>query len=317
MTEQAQMPPEDAIAMLLASKAPDVVAALGALDFGGLAALEQAERENGNRVTILRAIMAERAARLTGNPALQLGDDAIAFIASATHEMNRAYCEALGDSSQEAWDNAPDWQRASAIAGVRFHLADPDAPPSASHESWFAQKLADGWTFGAEKDVEAKTHPCMVPFHELPAAQQAKDFLFGKTIAIVAPLVMELEALRTSAQGRRERPLLNADPVPPRSDRSTGDSAAHIVAIALCSAGGTAEFTLPVDGKADFSVLGTLAIYQKHVLLEPELPAMAITQAVALDDAERVLARTNWPVATHAGGGREALYAPGSIAFTF
>lgn len=99
-------------------------------------------------------------------------------IAKVCHETNRAYCQALGDDSQPTWEDAPQWQRDSAVAGVRFHLANPQAGPKASHESWMAQKEADGWVHGEQKDPEAKTHPCMVPFSELPTEQQAKDFIF-------------------------------------------------------------------------------------------------------------------------------------------
>lgn len=102
----------------------------------------------------------------------------IEMIARVCHEANRAYCAALGDLSQPAWENAPDWQRSSAVAGVEFHIANPSAGPEASHESWLAQKAADGWVYGETKDPEAKTHPCMVAFDQLPREQQAKDFIF-------------------------------------------------------------------------------------------------------------------------------------------
>lgn len=101
-----------------------------------------------------------------------------AEIARIAHELNRAYCLALGDLSQLPWDEAPEWQRESAFAGVMLHLSNPDAGPEASHEAWAACKVAKGWQYGPAKDVEAKTHPCLVPFAELPVAQQAKDFLF-------------------------------------------------------------------------------------------------------------------------------------------
>lgn len=99
-------------------------------------------------------------------------------IARIAHEVNRAYCAALGDDSHAPWAEAPEWQHKSAITGVLFHLSTPGAGPEASHESWAAQKIADGWTYGPTKDPEAKTHPCLVPFDALPVAQQAKDFLF-------------------------------------------------------------------------------------------------------------------------------------------
>lgn len=110
-------------------------------------------------------------------------------IASVAHEINRAYCEATGDSSQVPWSEAPDWQRTSAINGVRFHLENPDSSPSASHENWLAEKRADGWRWGSQKNVELKTHPCFVPYEELPIVQQVKDHLF---IAVVRSLQEEL-----------------------------------------------------------------------------------------------------------------------------
>ncbi len=108
-------------------------------------------------------------------------------IARVAHEINRAYCEALGDTSQPAWEDAPDWQRASAIAGVQFHLARPDAAASASHENWMQQKLADGWTYGPLKIPDLKQHPCLVPFEQLPREQQAKDFLFRAVVHALQP----------------------------------------------------------------------------------------------------------------------------------
>lgn len=107
--------------------------------------------------------------------------------ACVAHEANRAWCEANGDMSQPAWDDAPDWQKASALAGVQFHLENPDAGDSASHDSWMAQKFAEGWVYGEEKNPDASppTHPCMVPFDQLPKQQQIKDALFRSIIHAV------------------------------------------------------------------------------------------------------------------------------------
>ena len=107
-------------------------------------------------------------------------------IAKACHEVNRAYCLALGDTSQPAWEDAPQWQKDSAMLGVKLHVNNPDAGPQASHECWMAQKLADGWEYGPTKDPEAKRHPCMVPFDALPVAQQAKDFIFRAVVHALA-----------------------------------------------------------------------------------------------------------------------------------
>jgi hypothetical protein len=98
-------------------------------------------------------------------------------IARVCHEANRAYCQALGDHSQPSWDDAPPWQRESARMGVDLHCSG-DFGPEASHISWMQQKLAEGWTYGPVKNPDAKEHPCMVPYAELPREQQAKDFIF-------------------------------------------------------------------------------------------------------------------------------------------
>lgn len=110
----------------------------------------------------------------------------IIAIAAGAHEINRAYCLALGDASQLPWGEAPEWQMDSAIKGVEFHLANPDADASTSHTSWFAHKIANGWRYGAVKDAAKKEHPCLVPFNELPREQQAKDHLFKAAVHILA-----------------------------------------------------------------------------------------------------------------------------------
>lgn len=109
-------------------------------------------------------------------------------IARICHEANRALCLADGDTSQAAWDDAPQWQRDSALAGVAFRDKNPEAPASATHDAWSADKIAAGWVHGDMKCAVAKTHPCLVPFDQLPPHQQAKDALFGAICAALLPL---------------------------------------------------------------------------------------------------------------------------------
>lgn len=99
-------------------------------------------------------------------------------IARVAHEVNRSYCSALGDPSQKPWEEAPDWQKTSAVNGVNFHLANPDAKPSESHENWLKEKLAAGWKLGPVKNEEKKEHPCCIGYEMLPLEQRAKDFIF-------------------------------------------------------------------------------------------------------------------------------------------
>lgn len=103
-------------------------------------------------------------------------------IAKVAHEINKSYCESIGDTTQPTWENAPDWQKQSAITGVEFHIQNPSASPSASHEAWMKQKTEDGWKYGPIKDESKKEHPCYVPYDALPAAQKSKDYLFKQVI---------------------------------------------------------------------------------------------------------------------------------------
>lgn len=102
----------------------------------------------------------------------------VGYIAKACHEANRVWCQANGDSSQKHWDEAPQWQRDSAIVGVRYRLKNPGALPSDQHESWLKAKEKEGWIYGEIKDPNRKLHPCMVPYDMLPEFQKKKDKLF-------------------------------------------------------------------------------------------------------------------------------------------
>lgn len=112
-------------------------------------------------------------------------------IAIVCHESNRAYCEILGDYTQTRWEFAPLWQRESAIKGVEFCLANPDAPASANHDSWLEEKRKDGWKYGAIKNAKAKEHPCFVKYEELPQSQKAKDYLFKAIVSAFREFINE------------------------------------------------------------------------------------------------------------------------------
>ncbi len=111
--------------------------------------------------------------------------------AEAAHEANRVLCLALGDSSQPKWEDAPQWQKDSAIVGVRLINNNPATTPEQSHESWLAQKSADGWKFGAVKNPETKEHPCFRPYSELPEGQRLKDEMFGIVVRSVLGIPLE------------------------------------------------------------------------------------------------------------------------------
>lgn len=104
------------------------------------------------------------------------------------HEANRAYCLLTGDPGLPAWDELEESYRESTRAGVRMALK-PDHSPEKSHSGWMMERLNAGWKFGPVLDRAAKIHPNLVPYDQLPEAQQRKDALFlGIVEALLGPL---------------------------------------------------------------------------------------------------------------------------------
>lgn len=112
-------------------------------------------------------------------------------IAQIAHEINAAYCRSIGDDTQPTWENAPEWQKSSLTNGVKFHLENPDASPSASHESWLKQKEEEGWMYGEVKNTETKEHPCFMPYDHLPVEQKSKDYLFKQIVNSLKSLLVD------------------------------------------------------------------------------------------------------------------------------
>ena len=50
--------------------------------------------------------------------------------------------------------------------------------PEELHGAWVQAYIDMGWTYGEVRDVEAKTHPDMVPYAQLERREQDKDAVF-------------------------------------------------------------------------------------------------------------------------------------------
>lgn len=109
-------------------------------------------------------------------------------IARVCHETNRAWCRSIGDPVSPVWEEASGEQRGSVRTGVRAVLANPRVTAEDSHANWLATRQAQGWRYGPVKDERARTHPCMVPFDDLPEVQRAKDRLFLSVCRAIAGL---------------------------------------------------------------------------------------------------------------------------------
>jgi hypothetical protein len=44
-----------------------------------------------------------------------------------------------------------------------------------AHDVWARQRLDQGWTYGLNRNDDAKTHPCLIPYEELPESEKEYD----------------------------------------------------------------------------------------------------------------------------------------------
>ena len=44
-----------------------------------------------------------------------------------------------------------------------------------THDVWAAGRIAQGWTYGEQRDDTKKTTPCLVPYSELPESEKEYD----------------------------------------------------------------------------------------------------------------------------------------------
>lgn len=109
-------------------------------------------------------------------------------IARVCHEANRGLQRAwpsAGIAPAPPWEACGEEMRDSAIAGVQGVL--DGRTPEESHEGWLAFKREHGWVYGPVKSATDKTHPCMVPYDDLPPQDRIKDHLFNAVVNTLAP----------------------------------------------------------------------------------------------------------------------------------
>lgn len=123
----------------------------------------------------------------------------ILAIAALAHAINVGYSASLGDLNHKPWAETPPDIQASVVAGVEMHLANPNTTPEQSHEAWLAHKASEGWSYGEAKDFEKKTHPCFLPYADLPAEQKSKDYIFRAAVHAAAAVFDEVYAEATAA----------------------------------------------------------------------------------------------------------------------
>lgn len=102
-------------------------------------------------------------------------------VASVIHEANRQFRLVLGQTPGPHWAEADANLKASAIHGVEKALTG--ISDEELHEEWVRYKAAQGWQYGPMKDPVKLTHPCMVPYADLPEEERRKDRLFRAVVS--------------------------------------------------------------------------------------------------------------------------------------
>jgi hypothetical protein len=73
------------------------------------------------------------------------------------------------------------------------------------HGGWVQAYIDMGWTYGEVRDIEAKTHPDMVPYDQLEQREQDKDAVFIALCEIARKWIWESEAGNRAAVALAEQ----------------------------------------------------------------------------------------------------------------
>jgi hypothetical protein len=68
---------------------------------------------------------------------------------------------------------------------------DRSSDAEALHQDWVEAYRALGWTYGPQRDPEARTHPDMVPYAELGQLERDKDDVFVALCEIARQWIYE------------------------------------------------------------------------------------------------------------------------------
>ncbi|GBC62521.1 hypothetical protein DENIS_3493 [Desulfonema ishimotonii] len=128
--------------------------------------------------------------------------------ARSFHQHLKAFRESLGDYTLPDWEETTKHNREMGVRFVRYTLANQSITPESHHEKWVANMAKRGWRHGNERNPDKKTHPCMVPWEDLPYHEQAKTVLMIATVNILRPMICDDEEddEGATAEGGAEEP---------------------------------------------------------------------------------------------------------------
>ena len=51
-----------------------------------------------------------------------------------------------------------------------------------THDVWAVGRIADGWSYGKERDDVAKHHPCLISYEDLPESEKEYDRVVSREV---------------------------------------------------------------------------------------------------------------------------------------
>lgn len=146
---------------------------------------------NGTRETLARAIHAD-----------YLMQERARGVDPAQNRSIVPWDELPGDLKEGNRQQADDIRRKLSIVGCgtspmadwdeplfQFTEGEKDLLAREEHDRWWESKKQQGWVHGPVKDGDAKTHPCMIPYDELPQCERQKDI---DTVCLIPELLARI-----------------------------------------------------------------------------------------------------------------------------
>jgi len=94
-------------------------------------------------------------------------------IAEICHAANRIIQKHLHDECPSLeWESEEEFIREASVGEVQMILAGRS--PEETHNEWCDRLFSQGYICGLVKSREMRTHPCLVPFRDLPVEHKRK-----------------------------------------------------------------------------------------------------------------------------------------------
>ena len=91
----------------------------------------------------------------------------------------------------EPWDEREVPFREQFLEVIERQCGSNPRSPETLHEDWVEAYLRMGWRYGDTRDTEKKTHPDMVPYHDLGQLEREKDDVFVALCEIARQWIYE------------------------------------------------------------------------------------------------------------------------------